>query len=85
MTREDAYEFWGAEAVEHALREDNPDPVTRELAQEIRRQAQSLAPAAFRAWALAQPWPRFCAIIAVVSGVVREEFERRVEDEDGDT
>jgi hypothetical protein len=84
VTREDAYEFWGADAVEHALREENPDPITRELAQEIRRQTKTLSPGAFRAWALAQPWPKFCAIIAIVSGAAREDFERRAELEDGD-
>ena len=84
MTREDAYEFWGAEAVERALREEQHDPVTRELAQEISRQAKALSPGAFRAWALAQTWPKFCAIIRIVSGHEREEFERRLGEDDGD-
>ena len=31
---------------------------------------------AFRAWALTQPWPRFCAIVRIVSGeALREELE----------
>ena len=81
MTREDAYEFWGADAVEHALREENPDPVTAELATEIKQQTQALAPGAFRAWALAQPWPKFCAIIRIVSGVVREDLEEKNDDD----
>ncbi len=76
MTREDAYEFWGAEAVERALREEHPAPVTKALTQEIQRRGTSLSPGAFRAWALAQPWPKFCAIIHVVAGVAREELER---------
>jgi len=81
VTREDAYEFWGAEAVEHALLEENPEPITRDLTQEIMRQGDTLAPAAFRAWALAQPWPKFCTIIRIVSGVVREEFEQKLDDD----
>ena len=81
MTREDAYEFWGREAVEHALDEESPDPITGELAQEIRARADELPPAAFRAWALAQSWPKFCAIIRIVSGVVREEFEQKLDDD----
>lgn len=79
MTREDAYEFWGADAVERALREEHADPITAELAQEIQRKGEALSPGAFRAWALAQPWPKFCAIIAVVAGVVREELEKGVQ------
>ena len=74
MTREDAYEFWGAEAVERALDEPDADPVTQELALEIKRRTTSLSPGAFRAWALAQPWPKFCAIVRIVSGAYRETF-----------
>jgi hypothetical protein len=84
VTRDDAYEFWGADAVERALREEHPDPVTKELALEIQKKGESLSPGAFRAWALAQPWPKFCAIITIVSGAAREEFERLAELEDGD-
>jgi hypothetical protein len=73
MTRESADQLWGPDAVARALADEHPDPVTRELAQEIQRRAE-LPPGAFRAWALAQPWPRFCAIVRIVSGAVREEF-----------
>jgi hypothetical protein len=81
VTREDAYEFWGREAVEHALLEKDSDPITSELLQEIRSQTRALPPAAFRAWALAQSWPKFCTIIRIVAGVVREEFEQKLDDD----
>ena len=57
-----------------ALTGTSPDPVTPELVAEIGRRADP--PGAFRAWALAQPWPRFCAVVLVVSG----EWTRRTLD-----
>jgi hypothetical protein len=71
MTRETADAVWGSEAVDHALAEPDPDPITDELAVEIQKRADP--PGAFRAWALAQPWRRFCAVVRVVSGAYREE------------
>jgi hypothetical protein len=71
VTRETAAAVWGPEAVARALADPTPAPVTEELAAEIARRADP--PGAFRAWALAQPWPRFCAIVRVVSGAYREE------------
>lgn len=44
-------------------------------------------PGAFRAWALAQSWPRFCTIVRIVSGEIRREVMRhgdQDEDEDDD-
>ncbi len=72
MTRETADAVWGPEAVDHALADPDPDTITDELAAEIQRRADP--PGAFRAWALAQPWPRFCAVVRVVSGAYREEI-----------
>ena len=80
MTRESADSLWGPEAVEHALADEHPDAITRALAQEIRDRA-AMPPGAFRAWALAQSWPRFCAIVRVVSGVAREELLAGGDDE----
>jgi len=74
MTRETAYAYWGKDAVDHALRYDAPDRITRELTQEVEQHAQSLAPGAFRAWTLTQPWPRFCTIVWIVSGALREQL-----------
>jgi hypothetical protein len=79
MTRETADAVWGAAAVDHALKEEHPEPVTHELLAEIRRRADP--PGAFRAWALAQPWPRFCTIVRVISGVMLDEMMRRGEEE----
>ena len=73
MTRETADELWGRNAVEHALAHDAPEPITEALTQDIARHAQH-SRGAFRAWALAQPWPRFCAIVRVVSGVARDDL-----------
>ena len=86
MTRETADAFWGSDAVDHALAYAEPDPITEELAREIGRRARTLPPGAFRAWTLTQPWPKFCAIVRVVSGEATqsllEQFAR--EDEASD-
>ena len=80
MTRETADTLWGAEAVAHALGYELPDPITDELAKEIGLRAKQLPPGAFRAWSLTQPWPKFCAIVRIVSGqALREELQ---EDDD---
>ena len=68
-----AVAVWGEEATRLALEESQPDPVTGELAVEVKTHADP--PGAFRAWTLAQPWPRFCAIVRIVSGEVRREVE----------
>jgi hypothetical protein len=71
VTRETANEVWGPDAVARALAEPTPDPITDELVRAIKGRTDP--PGAFREWALAQPWPRFCAIVRIVSGAVREE------------
>ena len=68
MTRDTADAFWGPDAVDHALRYEEHDPITAELAREVSRRARALPAGAFRAWTLTQPWPKFCAIVRVVSG-----------------
>ncbi|WP_437961347.1 helix-turn-helix transcriptional regulator [Sorangium sp. So ce119] len=73
-----ACKIWGSAAVRHALAEPNPDPATRELCQKILKHADP--PGAFRAWALAQPWPRFCAIVRIVSGEERREVDEAVKE-----
>lgn len=82
MSLDAARALWGAEAVALALRDPGPDAVTAELAAEIERRADP--PGAFRAWALAQPWSRFCAIVRIVSGETRREVERAAEHEGSD-
>lgn len=72
MTRETADDLWGADAVDHALRYETPERITTALNDEIRRQTEALPPADFRAWALAQPWPKFCSIVWIISGALRE-------------
>jgi len=76
MTRENADHLWGSDAVEHALRYEQPERITRKLTQEVGRRSETLPPGAFRAWALTQPWPRFCAIVWIVSGALRERLAK---------
>lgn len=78
MSRWAAVELFGADAVERALADEHPEPVTAELAHEVERRADP--PGALRAWALAQPWPRFCAVVRIISGDIRRETERHDED-----
>ncbi|MDI3291973.1 hypothetical protein [Polyangium sp. 15x6] len=58
-----------------ALEEPEHEPITEALLSAIQRQADP--PGAFRAWALSQPWSRFCAIVRVVAGAIDEEQEDR--------
>jgi len=71
VTRQAADALWGAEAVDAALAELAPAPTTPELERETR--AYLASPGTFRTWALAQPWPRFCAIVRIVSGAALSE------------
>jgi hypothetical protein len=85
MTRETADEFWGGEVVDLALRDERPDPITRELAQEIGRRFEKLPPGAFRAWTLTQPWPKFCAIVRIISGqALQDELDETARKETDD-
>ncbi|MFO0737730.1 MAG: hypothetical protein U0270_17690 [Labilithrix sp.] len=72
MTRETADALWGAGAVDHALRYETPEKITTELNDEVSRRNAELPPGAFRAWTLTQPWPRFCSIVWIISGALRE-------------
>ncbi len=49
------------------------DAQRAELADEV--EARADPPGALRAWALSQPWPRFCAIVRIISGEVRRDIE----------
>ncbi len=73
MSLQTARDLWGPEVVKLALAEAEPASVTSELAAEIHRRANP--PGAFRAWALALPWPMFCAVVRVVGGTIRREVE----------
>lgn len=82
MSLETAHALWGPEAVALALAEAEPDEATGDLAREVVRRADP--PGAFAAWALAQPWPRFCAVVRIVSGEVRRDVERAAKEERDD-
>lgn len=74
MSRKTAEAIWGADVVASALSEANPAPITAALAREV--EARADPPGAFRAWGLAQPWPRFCAIVRIVAGRARADITR---------
>jgi len=76
MSRETVIALFGERVVDNALAEPNPAPLSPELLRALRRAVESLGPGALRSWALAQPWPEFAAVIAVLSGAVREVVER---------
>ncbi len=79
MGRDSADAMFGAEAVERALADTAPDPVTPDLLDQIARMADP--PGALRAWALAQPWARFCAIVRVISGAAAADLMAGADDE----
>lgn len=56
--------------------------MTQELAREVSRRAKSLPPGAFRAWSLTQPWPKFCAIVRIVSGQALDDMLDQMARED---
>lgn len=72
MSRCAAVSLWGSEAVAEALAYPWPDPATVDLACEVGARADP--PGAFRAWSLTQPWPRYCAIVRLVTGNTQEEL-----------
>lgn len=78
MSRVTADTIWGSEAVDLALKEANPDALTATLVDEIVSRIDP--PGAFRAWSLEQPWPRFCAIVRVVSGALIDEVMKHGEE-----
>lgn len=70
MSRATAIDLWGAGAVAAALEEPEHELVSAELVSEVHRRADP--PGAFRAWSLTLPWPRFCAVVRLVSGATRQ-------------
>lgn len=73
MTREDAVLLWGGEAVAAALAA-RPEPTTPALVADVRDHARAMTDREFSRWALALPWPRFCAVVHLVAGVTRAEL-----------
>lgn len=69
-----AGELWGRAAVRKALSEPEPEPMTDDLLAEVRDRAGGMTDAGFRRWTLAQPWPRFCAVVQLVAGMTRAEL-----------
>jgi hypothetical protein len=77
MTLDAARALWGSDVVQRVLADDAPDSVNIALLDEIA--ANTDPPGRLRSWALAQPWPRFCAIVRVLSGEVRREVAEGAE------
>lgn len=72
MGKHAAFELWGPEADALAVSCPDPEPVTLELLAEI--EARADRPGLLVSWALAQPWPVFCAIVRVIRGETRLEL-----------
>jgi hypothetical protein len=79
MGRETADAMFGPDAVRRALAEPAPDPLTSDLLDRIDHLKDP--PGALRAWALMQPWPRFCVIVRVVSGAAAADLLEEADDE----
>jgi len=75
MSKNTAHELWGADVVRRALANPAPELTSAELVHEAQRWL-AVSPGAFRTWSLAQPWPRFCAVVRIVSGTIRAEVEQ---------
>ena len=70
-------DLWGADAVDHALRYETPERVTTALndgsaVQTGRSRRQTSAPGH-----RAQPWPKFCSIVWIISGAPPRTPRRR--------
>lgn len=70
--RDQAVALWGAAAVDRALAERDPAPMTQAFAAEICTRAHDAADdEAFARWALTLSWSRFAALVRLVAGVTR--------------
>jgi hypothetical protein len=78
VTLGSAVALWGSEVVRRALDEPIVEAASPELAREVSARATD-APALAR-WALTQRWPRFCAIVRIVTGDAAHDL---LEDDDG--
>lgn len=72
-TRETAVALWGRAAVDRALAVPAP-VVTLALARDVAARAASLDAVAFARWALERPWPEFCAVVRLCSGMMHDEL-----------
>ena len=76
MSHETVIALFGEQVVDKALAESDPAPLSPELLRVLQRAVDTMGPGALRSWALALPWPEFAAVIAVLSGAVREVVEQ---------
>lgn len=75
MSRAAAEALWGADVVRRALDEASPEPASAPLARLVEAKADELRDdVALAQWALALPWPRFCAVVRIVTGETRKEL-----------
>ena len=73
-TMEAAEGLWDRELVTRALAYARPDPLTSDLVDLVRARLADLTDREFSAWASALPWPRFCTVVHVVTGVSQAEL-----------
>jgi hypothetical protein len=66
VTLGSAVGLWGTAVVRRALDDANPESPGPELAREVSARATDATSLA--RWALEQPWPRFCAVVRIVTG-----------------
>jgi hypothetical protein len=73
-TRETAGALWGDPVVTLALAEATHEPMTAALARTVAEVARAGDDVSFARWALALPWPRFCAVVRLCAGVTRADL-----------
>lgn len=72
MGKHAAAALFGQEAVARASVWPDPAPVDLELVKQVK--ARAGRPGLLRSWALAQPWPVFCAVVRLIRGDTRLEL-----------
>ncbi len=73
-TGETAVALWGEGVVALALDDTSPEPMTAALARTVADASRANDDTGFAAWALALPWPRFCAVVRLCAGITRAEL-----------
>lgn len=68
MTMETVETMFGADAVKLALDEPDYPDIDDALIAKLDAVKAKAGPGYLRSWALAQPWPVFCAIVRILSG-----------------
>lgn len=72
----EAYALWGRDAVEEALSFEDPEPISPDLIDAVKRKLYPEGPdlGGLSGWALSLPWRRFCAVVRLFSGQAKEDL-----------